>query len=287
MSLQYKILLDEKFGYSSNQTAYLKGIIRIFKEYFRAKIVIFEPFYSSQNCNMSKMDSLITRQILTTRKYEKYNYNNVIPTSSSELTALGFSPIFIGKINYILEQSNDNVIIVPYIQDLKHRDLKCKHVNNKVFFIGNFDQEIDSNIKKWIQQGDLIKIQNPSFSKKFPAEDFCAGYDDWRSEILQPNSSDDKISTFYKIGLEVAERNKYLYDSQLTALNKTKAKKKNGQSPKRQIFKSPELDVYLSTDFENGGFEVYNCKPTHQGQYKFNGDFEKEADDNSHPLYLK
>lgn len=86
----------------------------------------------------------------------------------------------------------------------------------------------------------------------------------------------------------VFDGNNYTYDSCLTALNKKKAKHdKNGNNPKRQIFKSKQLDVYLSTDFIHGGFEVYNKKPTHQGQFKFNGEFEKDSDNNTHPLYLK
>ena len=285
----YKILIDEKFYQTSiEQQKYLNDFLLVVENFFNAKLVMFEPFATStKSYNRSSRFREVNHSILKTHKVDKYDAGLVSEAEDIALNNLGFTKAFVGKIKYILSISEDNIVVIPYIKDRRHRELQQKQLNDKIFFIGNFDQEVDSNIKRWIQQDELIQISVPSFNNKFPASVLCNGYNEWRSEILRSNSIDDKIATLHKIGMEVAERNKYTYDSKLTALNKRKAKKRDGQSPKRQVFKSPKLDVYLSTDFENGGYEVYNSKPDHQGQYKFNGDFEKEADDNSHPLYLK
>ncbi len=197
-----------------------------------------------------------------------------------------------GQLRIVKESDELSEIIFSFTQfayNKLNRNLRIKNTGKFLFYIGNYDEEIESNISKWISDNHLIlHISNPNFNNKFPAKDLCDGYDKWRSEILQPNYNEDKISAFIQIGFEVAIRNHYIYDSRLSALNKQKAKPdKNGNRPKRHVFKNKKKDVYLSTDFENGGFEVYNKNAVYQGQYRFNGNFEKEPDDNSHPLYLK
>lgn len=285
----YRILLDDKF-YDNKPNKYLYQLLDVLKKYFDADIVIFEPFTKPvKTYNHSYNGQMINFEILRTHKIQKFNLSDVIPGRDIFFNSLGFSEIFIGKLNYILNKYPSDFIIIPYVYAQEHRFLRYKNYQDKVFFIGNIDEEIESNIANWIKKDELIHIDTPSFENKFPAFEFCNGFDEWRNGILKSVSSndDDKISTFQKIALEVATRNKYIYDSYLTALNKNKAKRdKNGNSPKRQIFKTKKLDVYLSTDFMHGGFEVYNKKPTHQGQYKFNGEFEKAPDDNSHQLYL-
>lgn len=288
----YRILLDDKFYKNQpNENKYLYQLLDIIKKYFDADIVIFEPFTESIKTYTSSYNGQkINQEILKTHKMRKFNLSDVVPVKDTFLNDLGFNEVFVGKINYILNKYPSDSVIIPYVYSHEHRSLKYKNYQDKMFFIGNIDEEIDSNIANWIKKDELIHIDVPSFKNKFPAFEFCNGFNEWRNEIIRSTSlsDNDKISTFQKIALEVATRNNYTYDSCLTALNKKKAKHdKNGNSPKRQIFKSKQLDVYLSTDFIHGGFEVYNKKPTHQGQFKFNGEFEKDSDNNTHPLYLK
>lgn len=286
----YKILFDDiLYQHIVEQNEYFNALIDIISLYFDVEIICFVPFGEKQRSNSLAMGlQNINKKIHKTQKQEKYNLNDVSEVSDKELEKLGFSKSFIGKIYYIKENNPNDIIIIPFAYNKSNRILHTKNTGIYIFYIGNYDEEIESNISKWISCNDFIHIQEPDFDNMFPAKSLCNGYDKWRSEILQPNYSGDKISDFTRIGLEVAARNKYIYDSQLTALNKRKAKKdRNGNPPKRQIFVNAKRDVYLSVDFENGGFEVYDKNARHQGQYRFNGKFEKDPDDNSHPLYLK
>ncbi len=287
----YKILLDDNFYRNTiAQNRYLDKLIQAIKDYFDAKIIIFEPFYKKNvSYSLSFMSQAINRKILETEKVEKCDLNNVVNTSNVFLENMSFTQSFIGKVKYIMDVYPNDILIIPLVYSIKNRELATRNLDDCIFFIGNYDEEVKSNIADWIAtNNELIHIPNSSYNNKFPAQKLCNGYNEWRSEILQPSYSGDKISDFAKIGFEVAIRNNYFYDSQLTALNKKRAKKdKKGHSPKRQVFVNQAKDIYLSTDFENGGFEVYNRNAVHQGQYKFNGDFEKDPDNNSHPLFLK
>ena len=288
----YKILLDDNFYHNSmEQSKYLDRLLKSIKQYFDADIVFFEPFYTENKkmISLNAKSKFINRQILSTEKVIKYNLNDVNMHSNSVLEKnRGFDNMFIGKIEYIISKHPTSIIIIPLIYSKMNRELQFKEYDKRIYFIGNFDEEVDSNIAAWIKNNRLIHIDNSNINCKFPAKEICNGYNEWRSEILKPSYYGDKIADFTKIGLEVASRNNYVYDSQLTALNKKKSKHdKKGRPPKRQVFKNQKCDIYLSTDFENGGFEVYDKHANHLGQYKFNGDFEKEPDTNSHPLYLK
>lgn len=286
----YKILLDDNFYKNTlEQNEYLKRLIQTIEDYFDAQIVLFEPFCQSKRTyNLASMEQIVNKRIHKTKKAEKYDLNDVVITSDSSLENMEFTSLFIGKINCIMNKNPKDIIIIPLIYSHKNRELSIKSKDNYLFFIGNYDEEVESNIANWINNNTLIHISEPNFTNKFPAKDLCNGFNGWRSEILKPSYGRDKISDFTKIGFEVALRNHYIYDPHLSALNKKKAKKdKNGNHPKRQVFKNKKKDVYLSIDFENGGFEVYDKNARHQGQYKFNGDFEKSSDENSHPLYLE
>ncbi len=287
----YKILLDDNFYHNSlEQSKYLEKLLKSIKKYFDAEIVFFEPFYTEikKMINLNAKSKIVNRQILSTEKVIKYNLNEVNMHSDVVLEKNRcFDKLFIGKIEYILSKNPTSIVIIPLIYSKKNRELQFKEYDKRIYFIGNFDEEVLSNISIWIKNNTLIHIDNPNVSCKFPAKEICNGYNDWRSEILKPSYSGDKIADFTKIGFEVALRNNYIYDSNLTALNKRKAKPdRNGNRPKRQVFKTRKKDVYLSTDFENGGFEVYDKHAIHLGQYRFNGEFEKEPNSDSHPLYL-
>lgn len=287
----YKILFDDiLYKNIVEQNAYFNKLIDAFSLYFDATIVCFIPFGEKQRSNTLTMGlQNINKKIHKTQKQVKYNSNDVTDVSDNELEKLGFSKSFIGKIYYIRKNCPNDVIIVPFAYNKSNRNLRTKNTRTFLFYIGNYDEEVESNISKWISDNNpILHISNPNFDNKFPAKDLCNGYDKWRSEILQPNYNGDKISAFTQIGFEVAIRNHYIYDAHLSALNKQKARPdKKGNRPKRHVFKNEKKDVYLSIDFENGGFEVYNKNAVHQGQYRFNGNFEKDPDDNSHPLYLK
>lgn len=286
-----KILIDDKFYRNTLETEeYLDNLLNVIKEYFDAEIIIFEPFYkNNKTYHFTSNIQLINKKIFKTHKSKKYDSNKVIEVTNNLLyDKLLFSEELVKKINYLLLENTEDRIIIPLVYNIQNRRLPIKKYSDRVFIIGNYDEEVESNISDWIENNEVICIPSPTIDNKFPAQDLCGRFDNWRSNILQPNYDGDKISDLSAIGIEVAKRNRYKYDASLTAINKRYAKKdKNGNSPKRQVFQNNKKSVYLSTDFENGGFEVYDKNATHQGQYRFNGNFEKKADENSHKLYLK
>lgn len=286
----YKILFDDLlYSNDTEQHKYFNNLVETISLYFDAPIIYFFPFGVNRKSNSySAALQNINKKILLTKKQIKYNLNDVHDVSDDELESLGFSKKFIGKIYYIRNIYPNDVIIVPLAYSKSNRNLSVKNTGKYIFYVGNYDEEVESNISNWICDDTYIHIPHSNFDDKFPANKLCNGYDKWRTEILQPNYSGDKISDFTKIGHEVAMRNHYIYDSVLSSLNSRKAKPdKNGNHPKRHIFKSNKRDVYLSIDFENGGFEIYNKNAIHQGQFKFNGCFEKSPNTHNHPLYLK
>lgn len=281
----YKILLDDRFCKNvQTQHVYLDGLLNVIRKYFDAKIIYFTPFRTDVNTSYhyAQMSQLLNKRIIQTQKVIKCNLNQISPVTDSVLNELGLDEFFVGKIEYLLRESPDDVLIIPLIHDEANRKLRLKEYKARICFVGNYDEEIESNIGQWLQ--DDIVIQGTSATAKnwFPMSDLCNGYKRWRADLLKSSSKDYRISVFEEIGKEVAKRNKYQYDQRLTYINK----KKSG-GDKRQVFKSLTSDVYLSTDFENGGFEVYDKNAKHQGQYNFNGEHDKDADQKSHPLYLE
>lgn len=281
----YKILLDDRFYRNSQeQHVYLDNLLNVIQKYFDAEIIYFTPFRTDVNksYHYAQMSQMLNRRIIQTRKVIKQDLNQVVSATDSTLNKLGFDDFFIGKIEYLLKTAPNDILIIPLIYDKENRELKLKTYKTRISFIGNYDEEVESNIGQWLQEGIIVQGTYASASHRFPMRDLCNGFNKWRSDLLKSSSEEHRKATFEAVGREVAKRNGYQYDSSLTHINK----KKSGGS-KRQVFKSLTSDVYLSTDFENGGFEVYDKGARHQGQYKFNGEFEKEADETSHPLYLK
>lgn len=115
----------------------------------------------------------------------------------------------------------------------------------------------------------------------FPRADFCSDYNNYvmnrvnNERMTQP----EKIALFEKIGAIVATYNEYKKDQRLTTLNSTKKKL-------RTVYKKEFGKVfYLSIDVESGGFEVFDCRFVHLGQYNFCCNLVKPASPITHILY--
>ncbi len=91
---------------------------------------------------------------------------------------------------------------------------------------------------------------------------------------------DEKVALFKKWAKIIAERNFYIFDETLSAYNTTNNKKAT-KTTSFQIFRSGigENATYLSTDTTLGAFEVCDYKGKHQGEYLFNGNYNKNSKD--------
>lgn len=126
------------------------------------------------------------------------------------------------------------------------------------------------------QISDLLSI--PNGSTYFPNKAMCK---ELNKEFLEKRHVEDIASLVIKYGTEVALRNGYIEDPQLSTLNSKK------QKNRRVVFRKKDgREMYLSLDFESGGFEVFDHTPTHLGQFSFAGDKVKPAEPRNHKLYF-
>ena len=96
-------------------------------------------------------------------------------------------------------------------------------------------------------------------------------------KIKKMNQS-EKIALFEKIGDTVAKYNFYERNKGLSNKNSTSYKK-------RIVYtRIQNKDFYLSLDLESGGFEVFDKKYIHQGQYNFDHKKVKRAEPKTHKL---
>lgn len=280
----YKILLDDDFfnNYIQNKL-YLKELTEFLCTYSDLNFIVFHP-YNKTNTYIKAYERIkFEKDLMIQKKTIKYNLDLVQESNDIELSNLNLSSTFIGKINLVKSIESDSNLIIPLSLDKHNLSPMLKSSRGYIYYIRHFCKEINSNISKWIFNNDnVIIVDFPSDTTIFPAKNFCNGYDELRSQVLKSSSSKNKVASFEEIGFEVALRNHYVYDSKLTSLNFKKS------HSKRKVFVSQGTTLlYLSIDFENGGFEVYDKNARHLGQYRFNGKFEKAPDSKSHPLYLK
>lgn len=114
----------------------------------------------------------------------------------------------------------------------------------------------------------------------FPREDFCSKYNDYVLQTIKEQHFDQsaKNAIFENIGGIVATYNLYTKNNRLSKLNSTNNKR-------RIVYeKNVGRKYYLSLDLESGGFEVFDRRYTHLGQFSFSGIQDKPADPVNHIL---
>jgi hypothetical protein len=97
---------------------------------------------------------------------------------------------------------------------------------------------------------------------------------DWNSFRNKLRSkANEKMSVISQIAKQVATINGYIYDEKISKLNHTK-------EHKREIYSAGENrnKIYLSVDFETGGYEICDFQGKHLGEFWFDGIRSKEED---------
>lgn len=114
----------------------------------------------------------------------------------------------------------------------------------------------------------------------FPRALFCSKYNDYVLQTISDNHLDQagKNAIFESIGGVVAGYNLYTKNNRLSRMNST--------NDRRRIVyeKSIGKKYFLSLDLESGGFEVFDRRYQHLGQFSFSGDQDKPADPRNHKL---
>ncbi len=137
-------------------------------------------------------------------------------------------------------------------------------VNDKTHFVHHIYKEIDSYISKLFSCGEMIKEENlklPTIKSPLPNTQLCSEYSNIRQKVIRDGKADKE--TFSKLGKEVAYRNGYIFNEEVTRINSIAI---------REIFNSKtEPRVYLSIDFEKGAFEVCDHNGNHKGEFSYEG----------------
>lgn len=189
---------------------------------------------------------------------------------------------FFKTISYV---HNNHIDILIFFGECHH------HISRPVSFICKGEEVNHNPVNNPYldSHSHLIKLlmscekcnKEPSLNELFPnallsnalAEDFIK---------KAKRTGSDKIALIEVYSREIALRNGYIENRSLSIKNYRLSKKKS----KRLVFESNGREkIYLSADFESGGFEVFNHVPIHLGQFSFTGSKIKPSSA-KHKLYL-
>lgn len=146
---------------------------------------------------------------------------------------------------------------------VKNHGLKERKMES-IHFVRHIYREVDSYLGELFSNGSLIRdeaVKIPSLNFPLPNIQLCSEYSVIRKKIIKDGNADN--DNFLKLGREVAYRNGYIFNKELTKINNTAI---------REIFSSKTNPViYLSIDFEKGAFEVCNHSGAHMGEFSYEG----------------
>jgi hypothetical protein len=133
---------------------------------------------------------------------------------------------------------------------------------NQLFVVRNISGEVDSKITELIENGNYLKdgIETPKLHNPLPFSELCDYFLELQNEMKKV---DDEISVFWRVTREVALRNRYSYDQNVTSKN-------NNDKHKRKIY-TYNKKHYISADFESGCFELCDHRGKHQKEISYTG----------------
>ena len=254
------LLLDEDFYKEGDINNYIDSLIYFIEKYFDLDVSVFHPFCNIGN-GWAQQNMLATIQLKLQKagKLEIFDSNFVVNENDPKFSRLGFSPKFIGEINYLMNLYGD--IIIPVTQTKHNLDIKslCPHV----YIINHIYEELNSNISYFITKNMYVhNILVPNINSPLPNSELCKKYYDRQKKLIKDGK--DKLNVYSEVAKEVANRNMYIY-------NKNVSNKNKGKKSKREIY-DMNNKLYISTDFESGCFELYNSKGKHQGEISYTND---------------
>lgn len=170
--------------------------------------------------------------------------------------------LFLGKVNSepfnVADNGNDAFII------------KYDNEEYNINVIKNFNENHFNNALRKLKSILYTYVGKPSLKEPLPYYKFCEDLYDIQKKLIIEGK--DKYDVFKRIGEEVALRNTYIFDSEVTKLN-------NNSNHKRKIYRSSSNPIiFISTDFEKGCFELFNHSGVHQGEIKYSGVLNSKAD---------
>lgn len=274
---------NEKYIHFKN----ISNIIDFIVQYFRnsmefdfydkvpySSYVINPPNYGNgtilaNNVNMlfSKIQSMTSPNYIDIQKYQEIEIppDYILPESD-------YTVSFLQYISYIICNKNQSVIFLG--KDNSKLVPEIEFNSGKILAIADVSEKLQEGLLEYYE------IEPNAFFKR---KVVCKQLDINNNVVnkLRTQSNSERRATIKKYGDLIARLNYFEYSKKLSTLNSKK------QGAERRVYKSKDNNGYLSIDFESGGYEVFDSKCVHQGQYNFNLDKVKDAQPKTHRLYIK
>lgn len=141
-------------------------------------------------------------------------------------------------------------------------------IKDNLHFVKHIYKELNSYLGELFSKGEIIKTESivkPTKDNPLPNSELCKEYSKMRIVFIE--NGDGDISNFKALGKEVAYRNGYQFNSDLTRIN---------NSAIREIYSSKnKTEVHLSIDVEHGAIEVCDIEGHHMGEFSYEGELLK------------
>ena len=224
---------------------------------------IKSPTYAKLPILKNKIQSILTKiysnmedNLDILHHNEQWNYCDMVVTCDVTSASQCY-------INYCL---NNNIMVVLFTAC--QSDINCDNNNDEIHIVNDINN-IPINLSDI-----LVSSDNPVF----PKCESCQYYNDIFKSRNKGVNNQERRAIIKEFSDKVAKINGYTYSSELSNLNSMRF------SAERQIYTSSYY--YLSVDFESGGFEVFDKKLNHMGQYNFSGCKVKPAQKATHRMIL-
>jgi len=171
---------------------------------------------------------------------------------------------------YVLDYALSNRMDCLFLLALQNQECEMELVN-QLFIVKHISGEINSKLTELIVNNEFIKNQTfilPTINNPLPNKEICNYFYCLQCSMVRKGNS--RLSVFLEITKEVALRNGYTFDRDITNKN-------NSDKHKRKIY-NYNKSHYISADFETGCFELCDKKGRHHGEFSYVGDQIGQAD---------
>ena len=137
-------------------------------------------------------------------------------------------------------------------------------VKENLHFVKHIYKELNSYLGELFSNGEAIKQDSfikPTKDCPLPNSELCKEYSKIRISFIE--NGEGNVSNFQALGKEVAYRNGYQFNSDLTRIN---------NSAIREIYSlKNKPKIHLSIDLEHGAIEVCDMEGHHIGEFSYEG----------------
>lgn len=169
---------------------------------------------------------------------------------------------FCKHITYIYNNRFDYVVFYGRLNSIGKDIVKFKYNNTTIDLQPIYDitDNYNNSIRKILLSNPKYQI-TPKKDSPLPNIDLCKDFIKIRDDLIK--SGNDSVSVYVKIGTEVALRNNYTYDTELSNFNSN-----NGCI--RHIFRSNNKPyIYASIDIRHGNFEICDSSGSQIDEYTY------------------